>query len=803
MNLRQRILALVLVLLLLVLGVTLAIVSRVTYRHTLERSSEELVASQRMLVDSLWTRDGSLREAAGTLAKDDALRQAIFAGGEAEPESMQLALDNHRRRTNADSALLVDLDGVILVDTGDSARETLRGKPFPFPDLLVADATAVEASPTPNGTFSPRLVTLRGRIVQLVCVPYYVPVSAPRPSLWLILGRNLDESWARAIRELVGVDVSLLGANAGGGQSLFASSLPIAVRAALTAESTAHDLPSGSPQVRELAGEEYLSLSVPLGDSVAAVLDRPTAAALLDYRKLVGSFAWIALLAAVLALAGAWELAHSVTRPIRSLEQAARRIAAGDYAAALPIDEAGEVGGLAREFDAMQRSVRAREAAIQHLAFHDELTGLPNRNEFRADLARRISVATREHAQLAVALIDVDRFQDINDALGHHVGDHLLLALAQRLREVALRRGLLVARLGGDEFAVVFPAPGLPETRAVIAEIETALGGSTEIEEVRIDVSASVGVALFPEHGGDPATLLRRAEVAMYAAKKRHTGTAFYDPAQDPHSVERLSLAGDLRRAIANDELRLAFQPKIDLASDEVGEVEVLLRWTHPRLGQVPPAEFIALAERTGAIREITGWVLDHAIAQASAWRREGLDLVIAVNLSALDLLHAEFAERLRGRLAAAEFPADRLILELTESSVMEDPQTALRLLDEVTAMGVRISVDDFGTGYSSLAQLQRLPVREIKVDRSFVLEMTRSNEVAQIVRSTIELGHNLGLRVVGEGVENEQTLAALRDIGCDFAQGYFVSPPLSAPDLRRWLESRGGVVAGASEAAS
>ena len=789
MNLRQRILTLVLVLLLLVLGVTLATVSRVTYQHTLDRAEEELVASRRILLDNLEARDRSLREAAGTLAKDDALRQAVFSGG--DQESVRLALDNHRRRTNADLALLVDLDGVVLADTGLRVEGGQRGRAFPMPEFLVAEA------PT-----SPRLITVHGAVYQLVCVPYYVPVSAPTPSLWLLLGRSLDDPWARSLRDLTGIEVSIVGqASAGGSDAaaVFASSLPAAARAGLSASPGPA---SPASRVRRIGGEEVLALAAPLSGELVGLLDRPTAAALLDFRKLLGRFIWIALAAATLALAGAWQLARSVTEPIRSLEKAAQRIAAGDYAAALPIGEVGEVGRLAQEFEGMQRAVREREAAIEHLAFHDELTGLANRNRFRAELARRIAEAGSEHGQLAVAIVDIDRFREINDTLGHHVGDRLLIALARKLEAVATRRGHLLARLGGDEFALLLPARGLSEVREAITDVEEAFAGSIEIDDVRMDVMASTGVALYPEQGGDPATLLRRAEVAMYAAKKRRLGSAFYDAAQDRHSVERLSLAGDLRRAAGDGEFHLVYQPKLDLASARVQEVEVLLRWMHPRLGAVPPSEFIAVAERTGIIREITGWVLDRALAQAAKWRDAGRSLAIAVNLSALDLLHSDFPERLRQRLSASGFPADRLVLEITESSVMEDLDIARRILEEVTAMGARFSIDDFGTGYSSLAQLKRLPVQEIKVDRSFVVEMARSSDVAQIVRSTIELGHNLGLRVVGEGVDNHSTLELLREMGCDLAQGYFISPPLGAHDLELWLDARDGRGAPAARSA-
>ena len=778
MTLQQRILALVLALLLLALGGTVAVVSRATYAHSLERARAELRQSRSILADRIRSQDRLLREAAGTLVKDDALRQALFDFG-ADAASIRLALENHRRRTSADRAILVDLDGRVLADTVDAARE---GKPFLFPALLAgSEGVAAEAAP------EPRLVELDGAVEELVVAPYYVPVSAPRPSFWLALGKRLGDDWARELREISGLEVSFVRGAGSGGGAVLATSHASAARADLPAAA----LSRADATVRELGGEEFLALAVPFADGITAILDRPTAPTRLDTRKLVGRFAWIAVAAALLAVAGAWLLARSVTRPIITLEQATRRVAAGEYSAELPVGEEGEVGILAREFAGMQRAVREREAAIERLAFFDELTGLPNRNRFREELARRLAEVERTRQRLAVALVDIDRFHDINDAFGHHVGDRLLLTVGERLAEVAARRGLFVARQGGDEFAVLAVSRGVAEVRETVAEIERVLADSVEVEETRIGLAASLGVALFPEHGGDPATLLRRAEVALYAAKERRPAAAFYDPAQDRGSIDRLSLAADLKRAIAEDALDIVFQPKLELASDRVNEVEVLLRWNHPRRGPVPAQELVAVAERTGLIRELTAWVLERALAQGAAWSREGLDLTLAVNLSALDLLDAELARRLAARLESAGFPPERLVLEITESSVMADPAMARRQLDEITAMGVRVSVDDFGTGYSSLAQLKRLPVRELKVDRSFVVEMLQSPDVRQIVRSTIDLGHNLGLKVVGEGVESSEALSALKALGCDLAQGHFVSAPLGGPDLVRWLADR------------
>jgi diguanylate cyclase (GGDEF)-like protein len=394
-----------------------------------------------------------------------------------------------------------------------------------------------------------------------------------------------------------------------------------------------------------------------------------------------------------------------------------------------------------------------------------------------------------------VALLDLDRFKDINDTLGHHVGDRLLMQVAKRLEAAAAERGLVVARLGGDEFAVLLPALAVRQAEQAVAELRELLSAALETEELRVELQASIGIALFPDHGGDPASLLRQAEVAMYGAKEKKLGLAFYDASQDRHSVQRLTLMGELRRAIEADALHLCYQPKVELSSGAPVEVEALVRWRHARLGAVSPADFVPLAEQTGVIRALTRWVLGRALAEAAAWRHAGVPLGVAVNLSALDLHDRELPRRLAANLDAAGVPARDLVLEVTESSVMADPEMARRVLAEVVAMGVTVSIDDFGTGYSSLAQLRRLPVQELKIDRSFVLEMARSEEAAPIVRATIEMAHSLGLRVVAEGVESGAVAARLREMGCDLAQGNYFGEPVEPAELLRRLGRAGGVL--------
>jgi diguanylate cyclase (GGDEF)-like protein len=495
----------------------------------------------------------------------------------------------------------------------------------------------------------------------------------------------------------------------------------------------------------------------------------------------------IGITAGLVALAGAFRESTETTEQIRSLENAARRIAAGDYGAELPTGKRGELMSLAQEIEALQREVQFREEAFNHLAFYDDLTGLPNRNQFRIDLCDQIEEAGTGGRRLAIGMVDFDRFKGINDTLGHHFGERLLSEIADRLSITADRLGIKVARLGGDEFGLLLSAENVVEARETIERLHSLLGTSIEIDDLRIDIQANTGLTVYPDQGGDAETLLQQAEVAMYVAKARRLKTTFYEASQNGHSVHRIGLMSDLRKAVENDELDLRFQPKLDLANGRVDQAEVFLRWTHATQGEIGPAEFIPIAEQTGFIRDITAWVMKRSLEQVGLWLHHGLDVSAAVNVSALDLHDRTLPARLQQMLDASGVSPDHLVLEVTESTVMTDFETGQRVLEELDGMGIAISIDDFGTGYSSLAQLRRLPVRELKIDRSFISQMGTIREVEHIVRSTIELGHNLGLRVVAEGVESSDTMESLREMGCDLVQGFFISKPLTAMQLEKW----------------
>jgi diguanylate cyclase (GGDEF)-like protein len=431
--------------------------------------------------------------------------------------------------------------------------------------------------------------------------------------------------------------------------------------------------------------------------------------------------------------------------------------------------------------------LREEVADKEHQASHDALTGLPNRTMFHDRVQRAVLRARAAGGIVAVVILDLDRFKEINDTLGHHVGDDLLQEVGKRLR-ASVKSGDTVARLGGDEFAIVLPqVHDAAEALQIAERARHALEEPFEIGTLTLVVGASFGIALAPEHGNLATVLLQRADVAMYAAKASHAGTVVYAADVDTHSPRRLALVGDLRKAIEGEELLVHFQPKADARTGAITGAEALVRWTHPSEGPISPDEFIPIAERTGMIHALTEQVLTKALAQCAAWRRSGRRIDVAVNVSAGSLMNLEFPQEVRRLLAAASVAPSTLTLEITESSIMADPQRSLHVLRALSAMGVQLAIDDFGTGYSSLSQLKQMPVNELKIDRSFILDMISDDDDATIVRSTIDLGHNLGLRVVAEGVEDRETWRRLRALGCDVAQGYYLSRPLEPLAFERW----------------
>jgi diguanylate cyclase (GGDEF)-like protein len=433
------------------------------------------------------------------------------------------------------------------------------------------------------------------------------------------------------------------------------------------------------------------------------------------------------------------------------------------------------------------RRLRAQMRRNEYQTSHDPLTDLLNRPRFDEQATAALRDSEGAHTRVAVLLMDVNRFRDVNEVLGHRFGDVVLQEIARRLTQAV--DGAPVARLGGDEFAVLLPSVGgAAATRVVATRLLDVFREPFTLDSLPVELEASIGVALSPEHGADAATLLQRADVARYEAKRAHSGVEIFSGERDGSSRNRLTMLGELRRAIENDELLLYYQPQLDLRTGGVSGFEALLRWNHPLRGVIAPGEFLPLAEHTGLMRPLTRRVLELAARQSREWRAIGARLPVSVNLSASNLHDADLPRFVADLLAAEELPADAFTFEITESVIMHDASRATEVVRQLRDLGARISIDDFGTGYSSFAYLQQLAVDEIKVDMSFVMGMVDNADDATIVRTTIALGHNLRLEVVAEGVETSDALAMLREMGCDIVQGYWLSRPLPGPDALEWF---------------
>ena len=771
-SLQTRILAFLLVLTLVVQVGGFALINTAGMSAARKTAGAELASGTRVFERLLEQDTQRLVQGARLLSADYAFREAIATG---DAETIQSVLTNHGKRIEADVMMLIDLDRRVSSNTLGVAA----GEQFPFPQLLDHAEAAQHAS---------AMVLLGTRLYELMIVP----VLAPLPIAWVAVGFNVNDALASDLQRLTRLQVSFLSRKANGSWQMQASTLQGEARTGLLRDVAARRFVRSDAEGNAMNAEDAVTRVVAMpareGESVVAVLQEPLSAALEPFRRLQRQLLLISLLAVFVSIVASVLIARNIARPVRELARVARRIAAGNYSALPPATRADEIGSLAAAFRTMQNGLVARETKIMDLAYRDTLTGLPNRALYSDRLDNALAYAARMKTRLAVLLMDLDHFKYVNDTLGHPIGDLLLREVAARLQRVVEHPTDTVARLGGDEFAILLPGDGVEEARRIGAEIVRALWEQMTLDGHGVDVRASVGIAVYPEHGGESATLMRRADVAMYEAKRRGVPTAVWDDRYERHSSERLSLMSDLRKAVHSDELNLVFQPKVMLRGDGQYHAEALVRWRHPARGLVTPIEFIPFAEQTGYIREITKWVLRRAIAQCAAWRGEGLPMNVSINLSARDLMDSELLERFASLLERFECAAPWITLEITESAILDDPGHAIENLGRLHALGCKVSIDDYGTGYSSLAYLRRLPLHELKIDKTFITGMARDALDSVIVRSTIELAHNMGLVVVAEGVEDEATLDHLRALGCDAVQGYFLSRPMAATEIPAWV---------------
>jgi diguanylate cyclase (GGDEF)-like protein len=741
----------------------LLLVDHMGQKFAQERNVAELELGERVFVSLMDQNRERLLQAAQIVSRDFAFREAVAT---ADAPTIESVLRNHGARIGASVMMLASLDGNLVAD---SLHVRDPGRPFPRPALIQSAKEHGRAS---------AMLQIDGMLYQVVVVP----VLAPDPIAWVAMGFAIDQGFVQNLKALTGLEVSFVQRTAARGSTPTVTT---------HAQPAAAWLPSAGAAHRSVTRHgDFDTIISPLpqsgSDPVEVLLQRPLAEGLAAFHRLQSLLAMVTAAGIAACILGSIVLARKITQPLATLSRLANRAREGDYSSRVRLQRDDEIGRLSDSFDYMLEAIQTRQAEILRLAYHDTVTGLPNRTLFNERLREAVAGYRSSGRPAAVLLMDLDRFKSINDTLGHHAGDQVLQAVADKLRE-CVREPDLVARLGGDEFAILLEAD-MTRTWALGRMVQGIFEQPVRLDGRPIDVGLSIGVAHCPTHGEEPWLLLRCADIAMYAAKRDHSGIAVYDARLDQHRTEHLSLLSDLRRAIAEDELCLYYQPKLDLRRGQIIGVEALVRWQHPQRGLIGPMEFLPFAEQTGMITHITRWVMEQAIRQCGAWRNHGLLLHVSLNVSSHDLMDREFPALLTAAARRHAVPANCIVVEVTESALMEDPRRAEQSILDLKKQGFRLSIDDYGTGYSSLAYLQNLHCDELKVDRSFVMHVAERERDAAIVRSTVDLGHSLGMSVVAEGVENPQVLGTLRTLECDIVQGYGISRPLEARAIGEWL---------------
>ncbi len=737
---------------------------------------EQLAIGERVFQRLLQQNAQTLTQEARLLAADHGFQQAVANDEYAKITS---ALSNYGTRAGATLTVLVGPDHHIKAST--------TGHPAPILERAVQQS--VDGAEQAGKAAAIALVD--NHAFQVVAVPVMAPVTVG----WVAMAQPLDLALATEMNELSSLQVSILNRGGDGQWTPGASTLSQANADQLLAQLQAAS--GTAPLLAELQlrdsgyGTRIFRLAQDAGQTSVVVLQRAVSLASAPYRAPLLALLVLDALGIGLALAGTILISRRISGPLRQLAESAKRLGTGDYYQGLiEINRKDEIGELSRAFDSMREGIATRELEIRRLAYWDSLTNLPNRAQFVTLLDSALTQARSSQLCCHVLMMDLDRFKHVNDVLGHSFGDALLRQVAQRLSALRIKSTDQIARLGGDEFAILLPDSRIDEAQEIATRILKSLETPISLEDQTVDLGASIGIAGFPAHGNDAESLLSRAEVAMYAAKTGGNEAVVYDTAIDKTSQENLSLLGELRHAIDNDEFRLHVQPKTLLPAGKVIGVEALVRWMHPKKGLIQPDHFIPFAEKTGFIRVLTRWVLEQAAILCSQWEAKGVPLKISVNLSTRDLLDQDLPTKFMEILARHQVASSSFCLEITESAIMNDPVRAMQTLERLYAMGIELSIDDFGTGYSSLSYLKRLPVHELKIDKSFVMNMEREADDATIVRSTIDLGHNMGLRVVAEGIESEATLELLARMGCNQGQGYFISRPMPSDQFLAWLAS-------------
>ena len=723
-----------------VLIISLAAVWLATSQQSERTLERELEVSERVFAELMDVRAQQLQQAAEVLTTDFGFREAVASGDE---NTIISALINHGERIGTDLIVLQS-------PNGEEIAATHTSQLLPSIENLTAGQSAAQ------------LVLVDDEIFQIVTVP----VRAPDLIAWATLGFGVDDDFAVLMRQLTHADITFMNRQQ---RNVFASSLDEEILAQIEdpaiALNTALDNLNLAANVSGFNDIQYALSNDP---NLVILFSTDEFAATSEFVTLQQQYLVIALATLIFAVLLAMITARKINQPVASLTRAAEQLGAGDYNQPITLQRNDEFGALGAAFETMRQGISQREQQIMYQLQHDLLTGLPNRVSLRDYLSRAIQSKQNGY----VVLLNVARFGEVNDRFGQQVGDRLLQMISQRLRDSAPEQWW-IGRLAGDEFVLIGEGQSEPQTKALLRDVEQTLSQPWWLDETSYLLEFRAGYLTFPNIGDDADSILRRAQICARQAKQRNAFAVAYEHGMDEQHLRRLQIVQALPSAVREQRLQLHYQPKVNCNDGRILGVEALLRWRDEHLGVVRPDEFIPLAEQTGEINRLTRWVCTAAFDQLQLWHEQGLQLALAINLSALDLQWPDLVKFLREAAQKRGLSPQSITLEVTESAVMVEPEQAIKRLTQLREAGFKIAIDDYGTGYASLAQLKRLPVDELKLDRSFIQDIANSHADLTIVRSTLALAHELQLTTVAEGIEEESAWQILQQLGCDTVQGY------------------------------
>ena len=756
-------------LLLLVIGAVYFAVKAVTITVASDQAQEQLKTGTRVFerfMDLRWRR---IQYGLNWLTNDSDFREATIKGS---PSLIEHALQEFEASLHGSELFVLDLDGNIITST---LKGLPAGQAFPYAKALRLAR---------RNTQTMVIGILAGRPYMLV----QGVVLGPLPVVRVVSGMPMDDVFAHELSSLSNLEVSFMTVKPGE-SGILSSTQPDFMSASII-EFVQEHTPGSTIHFSEFHGRRFLGQMLQLANSgdpgngqVMAVLQSPLDQTMQAFDSLDRKFLWISLGALLASLLGALWLARAVSRPVSLLAEAAQRIGRGNYETPVELTRRDELGFLAKAINAMQSGIAVREQQLAHNALHDPLTGLPN----RALAMERLGSAISARRGVVLIYLGIENYRVINESFGPEGGERIMRESARVMLD-ALRERDTAARITGNEFLLLLESTQVDVGVALADRLYALLKRPLSIDGHEVLLEVCMGIAIYPLNGRSAEELISRAAIACRDAAALPGYLQVYQQDRDLAHQRQIQLIRDLRSAASDGQLQLYYQPKMDIRSGHVRQAEALLRWQHPELGMVSPAEFIPLAERTGSMFLLTGWVIEEGIRQLSAWNRKGLHMQLSLNISAEDLHGENLLMTVERLLKRYQLSAEQLIFEITESTAMRDPEHSLSVLEKLRDGGISLSVDDFGTGYSSLAHLKRLPVQELKIDQSFIRNLDETSEDAVIVRSTIEMSHNLGLKVVAEGVEYQHTLELLERWHCDTAQGYLISRPMDAVAFEAWV---------------